>query len=95
MMEITAKKPDGIEGVRNILTSAEDNKGGAKSIITYIDALCYRVLAKAEFFKVAEKFLNNTIEKTRSNIERQHGTFSFVCLNSKKSHTLQWVKNSR
>jgi translation initiation factor 2 subunit 1 len=87
MMEITSKKPEGIEVMRNALTSAEGNKGGAKSIITYIEAPRYRVLVKAKLFKVAEKFLNNTIEKTRSNTERQHGTFSFVRLDSKISYS--------
>jgi hypothetical protein len=35
--------------------------------------------------------MNNTVEKIRANIEKQHGTFNFVRQDSKKSHTLQQV----
>jgi translation initiation factor 2 subunit 1 len=45
----------------------------------------------AENFKMAEKFMNNTVEKIRANIEKQYGTFNFVRQDSKKSHTLQQV----
>ncbi len=89
IMEIILKKPDGIEIIKNTLANAERNKGGASSTITYIGAPRYRIVVKAENFKIAEKFLNNSIEKSRVNIEKQHGTFNFVRLDSRKSHTLQ------
>jgi translation initiation factor 2 subunit 1 len=89
VMEITLKKPDGIEVIKNTLANVEGSKGGASSTITYIGAPRYRILVTAENFKVAEKFMNNTIEKVRANIEKQHGTFNFVRQDSKKSHTLQ------
>ncbi|HEX6282774.1 MAG TPA: translation initiation factor IF-2 subunit alpha [Nitrososphaera sp.] len=89
IIEITSKKADGIEIIKNMLANAEGNKGSASSAITYIGAPRYRIVVTAENFKVAEKFMNNTIEKTRASIEKQHGTFNFVRQDSKKSHTLQ------
>jgi translation initiation factor 2 subunit 1 len=89
IIEITLKKPDGIEIIKNTLATAEGNKAGASSAITYIGAPRYRIVVKAENFKIAEKFLNNSVEKTRVNIEKQHGTFNFVRVDSRKSHTLQ------
>jgi translation initiation factor 2 subunit 1 len=89
IMEITSKKPDGIEIIKNMLANAEGNKGSASSTITYIGAPRYRIVVTGENFKVAEKFMNNTVEKMRASIEKQHGTFDFVRQDSKKSHTLQ------
>jgi translation initiation factor 2 subunit 1 len=89
VMEIKSKKPEGIEIIKNTLAKAEVNKGGANSTITYIGAPRYRIVVKAENFKIAEIAMYNTVERTRANIERQHGTFNFVRLNSKKSQTLQ------
>ena len=90
IMEITSKKPEGIEIIKNTLANAEGKRGGAGSTITYIGAPRYRIVVNAENFKVAERFMNNTIEKTRANIEKQHGTFNFVRQDSKGSQTLQW-----
>lgn len=89
VIEIKSKKPDGIEIIKNTLANAEVNKGSASSTITYIGAPRYRIVVKAENFKIAEKAMYNTVERTRANIEKQHGTFNFVRLNSKKSQTLQ------
>lgn len=89
VMEITLKKPDGIEIIKNSLANAEGNKGGASSTITYIGAPRYRIVVTAENFKVAEKIMNNTVEKTRAYIEKQHGTFDFLRQDSKRSHSLQ------
>lgn len=91
ILEITLKKPDGIEMIKNTLANVEGNKGGANSTITYVGAPRYRIVVKAENFKIAEKFMNNMIEKTRTNIEKHQGTFNFVRLDSKKSHSLQQV----
>ena len=76
--------------VKNTLGNAEGNRGGsASSIITYIGAPCYRIVLSAENFKVAEKSMNNIVEKARANIEKQFGAFKFLLHDSKKSHTLQ------
>ena len=89
IMEITSKKPDGIEIIKNTLANAEGSKGSASSTITYIGAPRYRIVVAAENFKIAEKFMDNTVEKMRASIEKQHGTFNFMRQDSKKSHTLQ------
>jgi translation initiation factor 2 subunit 1 len=94
-MEIILKKPNGIEIIKSTLANAEGSKGSANSAITYIGAPRYRIVVTAENFKVAEKFMNNTVEKLRANIEKQHGTFNFVRQDSKKSHTFQQVLNER
>jgi translation initiation factor 2 subunit 1 len=95
IMDITSKKPEGIEVIKNTLANAEGNKGGASTTITYICAPRYRVVVNAENFKVAKRLMNNTIEKTRDNIEKQHRTFNFVHQHSKKSQTLQQVQTKR
>jgi translation initiation factor 2 subunit 1 len=88
IMEISSKKPDGIEIIKNTLASLEGHKGSATTTVTYIGAPRYRIVVSAENFKIAEKFMSITIEKTRSTIEKQHGTFNYVRQESKKSHQL-------
>ncbi|HEY6756442.1 MAG TPA: S1 RNA-binding domain-containing protein [Nitrososphaera sp.] len=96
IMDTTSKKPDGIEIIKNTLVNGEDNKAGAISTITYIGAARYRiVVVNAENFRVAERFRNSTIEKTRTNIEKQQGTFRFVRQDSKKSQVLQQAEIKR
>jgi translation initiation factor 2 subunit 1 len=95
IMEITSKKPDGIELIKNMLANAEDNKGGASSTIKYFGAPRYRIVMTAENFKVAEKFMNNTVEKTGTSTEKKHSTLDLTRQDSKKSHTLQQALNTR
>jgi translation initiation factor 2 subunit 1 len=95
IMEIKSKKPDGIEITNNMLANAEGNKGSGSSTIKYIGAPRCRSVVTAENFKVAQKFMNNTVEKMRASIEKQHGTFNFVRQYWKKSHTLQQALNTR
>ena len=95
IMEIKSRKPDGIEITNNMLANAEGNKGSGSSTIKYIGAPRCRIVVTAENFKVAEKFMNNKVEKMRARIEKQHGTFNFVRQDSKKSHTLQQASNTR
>jgi translation initiation factor 2 subunit 1 len=86
VMEISSKEPDGIETIKTTLASAESGKGAAKTSVTYVGAPRYRIVVTAENFKVAEKSMNNAVEKIRSAIEKRHGTFSFAREESKKSH---------
>jgi translation initiation factor 2 subunit 1 len=86
VMEISSKRPDGIEAIKSTLAGVESSKGGAKTEVTYIGAPRYRIIVTAENFKVAEKSMNAAIEKVRAAIEKQHGTFNFNREESKKSH---------
>jgi translation initiation factor 2 subunit 1 len=85
-MEISSKRPDGIEIIKNTLAGVESSKGGAKAAVTYVGAPRYRIVVAAENFKVAEKNMNNAVEKIRAAVEKQHGTFNFMREQSKKSH---------
>jgi translation initiation factor 2 subunit 1 len=86
VLEISVKKPEGIDIIKSILSSIETNKGGANVRVTYIAAPRYRLIVAAENFKIAEKTLNNTIEKVQSLIEKNHGNFNFIREESKKTH---------
>jgi translation initiation factor 2 subunit 1 len=86
VIEISLKKPDGIDLIKNTLTAVESNKSNSNVIVTYVGAPKYRIVVIAENFKVAEKTMNNMIEKIRSAIDKHHGTFNFIREESKKTH---------
>lgn len=86
VMEISSRKPDGIEVIKSTLAGVESSKGSAKTEVTYVGAPRYRIIVTAENFKVAEKSMNNAVEKVRAGIEKQHGTFNFTREESKKTH---------
>ena len=86
ILEVSIKKPDGIDIIKNILSPFEISKGGTNITVTYIAAPKYRITVRAENFKVAEKALNNAIEKIHSIIEKHHGIFHFIREDSKKTH---------
>lgn len=86
VMEIASKKPDGIEIIKTTLAGVESSKGNATTDVTYVGAPRYRIVVTAENFKMAEKSMNNAVEKIRSAIEKQHGAFNFIREESKKSH---------
>jgi translation initiation factor 2 subunit 1 len=86
IMEISSKKPDGIEIIKSTLSGVESSKGGATAAVTYVGAPRYRIVVTAENFKVAEKSMNNAVEKIRAAIEKQNGAFNFTREESKKSY---------
>ncbi len=87
LLEIIVKKGNGIDVIKNILTSVEGSKNNAKTDITYVGAPKYRITVTAENFKIAEKVLNQVIEKVKNNIEKNGGSFKFTREESKKTHT--------
>jgi len=87
VLEIAVKKGDGIDIIKNILSSVEGSKNNSKIDITYVGAPKYRITVTAENFKIAEKSLNQALEKIKSNIEKNSGTFKFSREESKKTHT--------
>lgn len=87
VLDITVKKGDGIDTIKNILGSVDGSKNNSKIDITYIGAPKYRITVTAENFKIAEKALNHAIEKIKTNIEKNAGTFKFTREESKKTHT--------
>jgi len=87
VLDITVRKGDGIDTIKNILGSVDGSKNNSKIDITYIGAPKYRITVTAENFKIAEKALNHAIEKIKTNIEKNAGTFRFTREESKKTHT--------
>ncbi|HSA75546.1 MAG TPA: translation initiation factor IF-2 subunit alpha [Candidatus Nitrosocosmicus sp.] len=87
LLEITVKKGDGIDIIKNVLSSVEGSKNNSKIDITYVGAPKYRITVTAENFKIAEKSLNQVLEKIKANIEKNSGTFKFSREESKKTHT--------
>jgi translation initiation factor 2 subunit 1 len=86
VIEISLKRSDGIDVIKNMLTTVESSKSSANVDVTYIGAPKYRIVIVAENFKVAEKAMNNVVEKVRSSIDKYHGTFNFIREESKKTH---------
>jgi translation initiation factor 2 subunit 1 len=86
ILEISLKKSDGIEVIKNILSAVETSKSNANINITYIAAPRYRIVVAADNFKIAEKALNNIIEKIQTGIEKHKGNFNYIRQESKKSH---------
>lgn len=86
LIDLSSKDPNGIDLIKGILSPLETSKSNVKVNINYIGSPKYRVVVRAENFKVAEKTMNNIIEKVRSSIDKNDGSFSFNRENSKKSH---------
>lgn len=86
ILEVSIKKPEGIDIIKTILSSVEGSKNNAIIKINYIAAPRYRIVVTAENFKIAEKVINNTVEKVKSAVEKHHGIFNFIRQESKKTH---------
>ena len=86
IMEISSRKPDGIEFIRNVLGDAEQGTKSNPSTISimYLGAPRYRIAVKAEEFKVAEKAMAHALEKVEKGMAKGQGTFSFAREESKK-----------
>ena len=86
IMEISSKKPDGIEIIKSVLIdAAEGTKTNPSTInIAYVGAPRYRIAVKAENFKMAEKAMSRAIEKIQKGIEKNSGNFNFTREKSKK-----------
>ena len=87
IMEISSRKPDGIEIIKSVLIDAsEGSKANPSTIsIAYIGAPRYRIAVKAENFKMAEKAMSRAVEKIQKGIEKNHGNFNFIREKSKKN----------
>jgi translation initiation factor 2 subunit 1 len=87
IMEISSKKPDGIEIIKSVLIDAsEGSKANPSTIsIAYIGAPRYRIAVKAENFKMAEKAMSRAVEKIQKGLEKNHGNFNFIREKSKKN----------
>jgi len=85
ILEISSQKSNGIEIIKSILSTAESTKGNSKVMISYIAAPKYRIVVAADNFKIAEKSINNSIEKIKSSIEKEDGHFNFIRQESKKT----------
>lgn len=84
ILEITCRKPNGIEIIKEVMRSVEDSKSGANVAISYIGAPKYRIMVNADNFKTAEKVLNAAIQKIEDGIRKDNGTFNFTREESKK-----------
>jgi translation initiation factor 2 subunit 1 len=87
IMEISSKKPDGIEIIKSVLIdAAEGTKTNPSTInIAYVGAPRYRIAVKAENFKMAEKAMSRAIERIQKGIEKNSGNFKFTREKSKKN----------
>lgn len=86
ILELSLKKPDGIDIIKAILEDAEQGtKSNPSTInISYLGAPRYRISIKSENFKVAEKAMAHAIEKIEKGLSKNQASFNFVREESKK-----------
>jgi translation initiation factor 2 subunit 1 len=87
--EIKVTKPDGINIIKKAFAEVEQKKSsGVEVSATYLGSPRYRLVVRAENFKSAEKTLQNSIEKIKSFIEKNRGSFSFSREESRKKSSI-------
>jgi translation initiation factor 2 subunit 1 len=86
ILELSSRKPNGIEIIKSILTTAEEGtkNNPSKINIIYIGAPKYRISIRSENFKIAEKAMAHAIEKIEKGMIKSQGTFNFIREESKK-----------
>jgi translation initiation factor 2 subunit 1 len=87
ILEISVGKPDGIDRIKNILAAAEMSKSNTSVDITYVSAPKYRIVIKADNFKSAEKLMNSVLDKIKTSVNQEKGTFEFKRDQSRKVHS--------
>ncbi len=85
IMEISIVHPSGINIIKDAVGIAQSVKtGGSKITVIYLGAPKYRIAVEAENYKIAEKALDQAVEKARDAITKKGGKFSFGRLDRKK-----------
>jgi len=86
ILEVSSRKSNGIDILKDILIDAEQGtKNNASTIsINYLGAPRYRISVKSENFKIAEKAMAHALEKIEKGIAKTQGTYNFTREDSKK-----------
>jgi translation initiation factor 2 subunit 1 len=85
VMDIRVKSSNGIEVIKSALRSGEDVKtSGAQVKVTYLGTPRYRLIVKAENYKVAERGLQTALERIRTVVDKSKGKFNFTREESRK-----------
>jgi len=85
ILEMTSRKPDGIEIIKKMLLDAIKESQNEKIEISYLGAPRYRLSIIAQDFKTAEKTLKPIVEQIEKNVSKLDGTFKFSREESKKT----------
>ena len=85
ILEMTSRKPDGIEIIKKMLLDAIKESQNEKIEILYLGAPKYRLSIIAQDFKTAEKTLKPIVEQIEKNVSKLDGTFKFSREESKKT----------
>jgi translation initiation factor 2 subunit 1 len=75
VMEVTTPVPDGVDHIREALTSGGKGKD-AQVEISYLGAPRYRITVVAEDYKIAETELKQAVDRVTSRIEKAGGSVS-------------------
>jgi len=86
ILEVSSRKSNGIDILKDILIDAEQGtKNNASTIsVNYLGAPRYRISVKSENFKIAEKAMAHALEKIEKGIAKTQGTYNFTREDSKK-----------